>query len=271
MKVYFITRFSIFDPEFGGFRLTKDYDRTEYERRLFNEDRLDHKFGDFENITFPSIVVQSCSDWMWQIYTSNRLPHKYMQRLSDLVKQYKTISLYKVKDFGEFFAKGSSYNYGNSFATVRIDDDDGLNMSFVEKLQQYSGNVGSIVSFTEGALVKRVNGTIVVGKRVSYKNCALGLSGIGLNIYGCGRHSDIDTRYHVIYDSTPDMFLLDCSPHADTKRGFTALDRLRVKLTRLCFLIAYQPRKLPRECYAFVQKRAQFLSRKLLGYRNRAV
>lgn len=255
MKVYFITRFSIYDPQFGGFRLTKDYDQKEYERRLFGKDRLNHKFDTLQKITFPSIVEQSCDDWKWLIYTSDRMPNEYMKRLRKLVKDYTKIVLITVKDFREFFEKDLSYNYDNSFATVRIDDDDGLNKCFVEKLQQYSKDVGSIVCFTEGTLVKYVKGRVVMGEKVSEKNNAQGLVGIGVKIYSCGSHSDIDTRYNVIYDSTPDMFLLTCSPFTDTKRGFTALDRFLSKFKRLLFLICHRPREVPRECAAFIQKR----------------
>jgi hypothetical protein len=162
MKVYFITRFSICDPQFGGFRLTTDYDQREYVRRLFDKDRLNHKLEIFQHITFPSIVEQSADNWEWLIYTSDRLPDEYMQRLRKLVKGYTNITIITVKDFSEFFQKDFSYNYHESFATVRIDDDDGLNKCFVEKLQQYSENLGSIVSFTEGTLVKYEKGRLVM-------------------------------------------------------------------------------------------------------------
>lgn len=255
MKVYFITRFSIYDPQFRGFRLGTDYDQKEYERRLFDKNRLNAKFDTFQKITLPSIVEQSCDDWKWLIYTSDRMPDEYMKRLRTLVKNYTNIVLITVKDFSEFFEKDFSYNYDNSFATVRIDDDDGLNNCFVEKLQQYSKNVGSIVCFTEGTLVKYVKGRVVMGEKISRMNYALGMAGIGVKIYSCGRHSDIDTRYDVIYDSTPDMFLLTCSPFTDTKRGFTALERILVKFKRLLFLIFYRPSEVPRECASFIRKR----------------
>jgi hypothetical protein len=255
MKVYFITRFSIYDPQFRGFRITVDYDYEEYERRLFNRNRLEHKFNTFQNITLRTIVEQSCNDWKWLIYTSDRMPDEYSKRLSFMVKEYANIVLIPVKDFNEFFEKDLSYNYGDSFATVRIDDDDGLNKCFVKKLQQYSKNIGSIVSFTEGTLVKYAKGHMVMGEKITAKNNALGLTGIGVKIYNCGRHSDIDARYNVIYDSTPDMFFLTCSRFTDTKRGFTALGRIIVKFKRLLFLTINRPREVPRECAAFIQKR----------------
>jgi hypothetical protein len=254
MKVYFITRFSIYDPEFGGFRLTKDNDPKEYERRLFDKSRLNHKFDTFQNITFPSIVQQTCDDWEWIIYASDRMHDKYMKRLRTLVKDYTNIVLIIVKNFSEFFEKTSSYNYEKTFATVRIDDDDGLSNCFVDKLQQYSKKVGSIVSFTEGKLAKYVNGKLIIGKKVSEKNNAQGLAGIGINIYNCGSHSDIDKRFNVIYDRCPDMFFLTCSPFTDTQRGFTALNRIMVRLERLLFLVLRRPDKVPKECAIYIRK-----------------
>ncbi|RLF50229.1 MAG: hypothetical protein DRN24_06895 [Thermoplasmata archaeon] len=255
MRVHFITRFSIYDPKFRGFRISTDYNQKEYEKRLFDKDRLNHKFDTFQNITLPSIIDQTSDDWEWLIYTSDRLPNEYMKRLQMLVEDYRNIKINTVKDFPEFFKKNLTYNYEDSFATVRLDDDDGLNKCFVEKLQQYSKNVGSIVCFTEGRLVKYVKGRVVMGEKVSEKNYALGLAGIGVKIYNTGRHSDIDTRYNVIYDSSPDMFLMTCSPFTDTKRGFNALERNLGKIKRLIFLIFNHPQEVPKEIAVAIQKR----------------
>jgi len=180
-----------------------------------------------------------------------------MKRLRMLVQNYPQIEVITVKDFSEFFEKNLSYNYENSFATVRLDDDDGVNTCFVEELQQYSEYVGSIVCFTEGTLIKYEKGCVVMGEKVSEKNNAQGLTGIGLKIYSTGRHSDIDTRYNVINDNTPDMYLMTCSPYTDTKRGFTAFERNLGKLKRLIFLIFNHPREVPGACAQFVRKRFQ--------------
>lgn len=255
MKVYLITRFSIYDPLFLGFRLTINHDQEEYKRRLFDKNRLNQKFDEFQNITLPSIVGQSCDDWKWLIYTSDQMPDEYMNKLHILLKNYTKIELITVRNFREFFEKDLSYDYDNSYATVRLDDDDGLNNCFVEKLQQYSKNVGSIVCFNKGRLVKYVKGRVVVGKKVSIRNNAQGLAGIGVKVFSCGSHSDIDTRYNVIYDYTPDMFLLCCSPFTDTKRGFTVFERILGKFKLLLYLICHQPREVPRVLAAFIQKR----------------
>jgi Putative rhamnosyl transferase len=255
MTVYFVTRFSIYDPQFRGFRLTVDYEEKVYERRLFSTKRLDQKFATFQAITLPSVVQQSCDHWKWLIYTSDRMPDACMNRLRNLVKDYANIQVIPVTDFTDFFEQHKAYDFGNSFATVRLDDDDGLDRSFVEKLQQYSQNVGSVVSFTDGAFVRCTKGRMVVGETISERNSALGLAGIGLRIYLTGRHTDIHTRYNVIYDQSPGMFFLCCSPFTDTQRGFTRSARVLNKFRRLLFLILHRPTEARRECLRFVRKR----------------
>lgn len=220
MKVYFVTRFSIFDPQFKGLRLSRSFSAEEYERHLFDEERLWHKFNMFQHITLPSIIRQDRKDWEWLIYMSGRMPTEYISRLTRLISEYSNIHLIEVDNFRDFFRKHASYKYEQSFATVRLDDDDGLSECLVERLQKYSGNVGKVVSFTEGKRVKVAGERVVEGAAVSIQKIALGMAGIGLPIYNCGRHREIDTRYGVIYDATPNMFLLGCSPFTDSQRRF---------------------------------------------------
>lgn len=255
MTVYFVTRFSICDAQFRGFRLTVDSGEKVYERRLFSTERLEQKFAIFQAITLPAVVQQTSDHWKWLIYTSDRLPNIYMTRLCSLVKGYANIAVVPVRDFADFFDQHGRYCFRGPFATVRLDDDDGLDQSFVEKLQQYSHNVGSIISFTEGVLVKCTEGRMIVGQRISERNNALGLAGIGLRIYLTGSHSDIHNRYNVIYDESPGMFFLCCSPFTDTQRGFTRWARVLNKVRRLMFLILHRPTEAGRECARFVRKR----------------
>jgi hypothetical protein len=250
MKVYFITRFSIYDPHFKGFRLSSDHDPEEYERQLFSAPRMSHKFETFQRNTLPSVVKQSSGNWKWLIYTSDKLPGEYLQRLRNLVADHQNIEIIQVKGFQEFFEHDRSYAYESPFATVRLDDDDGLSPSFVETVQQYASRQGSIISFTEGRKVKCIDGQLIIGAKVSEKNNAQGMVGIGVRIYNCGSHTSMSTRYNVIYDTTPEMFLVDCSPFTDTKRAFTRFGRIMVKLKRLFFLALHRPKELPRECAA---------------------
>jgi len=235
--------------------LTTDYDGEGYERRLFSSERLNHKFEEFENITIPSVTGQTRGDWEWLIYTSNQLPKRYMRRLESHAAAINRIKVIAVPNFMVFFKLHANYEYEKSYATVRLDDDDGLSELFVEKLQGYSDRVGSIICFTEGRLVKYSNGRVLKGERISEKNNAQGLAAIGLKIYSCGRHSDIDKRYNVVYDASPEMFLLTCSQYTDTKRAFSWPGRQLQRLKRLIFLAGHQPSAIPGEVGEFVKKR----------------
>ena len=41
-----------------------------------------------------------------------------------------------------------------------------------------------------------------------------------MDIYKCGSHGKIQEKYNVIYDETPDMFIMSCNEYCDTKRIF---------------------------------------------------
>ena len=49
----------------------------------------------------------------------------------------------------------------------------------------------------------------------------MGLAAINKVIYNCGDHGNISAQYNIIYNNTPDVYLLCCSPHCDTKRPLT--------------------------------------------------
>ena len=49
----------------------------------------------------------------------------------------------------------------------------------------------------------------------------MGLAAINKVIYNCGDHGNISAQYNVIYNNTPDVYLLCCSPYCDTKRTLT--------------------------------------------------
>ena len=98
MIVYFITRFSIFDYDFKGYKLTKNLGIEEYKSYLFSKERLDYKFDSFENY-LPSIVSQTDNNYIWEIYTSEYLPIEYKNRLLASTNKYKNIKIFFINSF----------------------------------------------------------------------------------------------------------------------------------------------------------------------------
>lgn len=226
MKIYFITRFSILDYQHKAFELSRNFDAAEYEKSLFNKDRLEHKFEVFEKNTLSSILSQSNKDWEWHIYTSDRLPRHYKNRLGMLIEKEPRIKIFAVNGFKEFNKNVTQHKYTSNYATVRLDDDDGLCDKYVEKLQKYTDEKDKIISFPLGRRIEITKGKKVVGNTFESKNIAVGLAGIGLEIYSCGNHATIDQRYETIYDLTPNIYFINCSKHCDTQREFIDFKKL---------------------------------------------
>ena len=218
MQTYIITRFSIFDPLYKHFNLTDltHYNRYGYKSKLFSSRRLDFKFKVFERMTLASVIKQTNKNYSWYIYTSTQLPEKYKKKLLRMTESYVQIKCIFIDSFKEFTFIPA---LPGSYCTVRLDDDDGLSPTFLANVQKYSHYPGCIVSHSHGKKYKLVCDKIVTGDDVIYKNIALGLCAIGMNIYDCGSHTEIEDKYRVLYDETPNMYYLCYSEHCDSKRN----------------------------------------------------
>lgn len=219
MKTYIITRFSIYDPEFKGFQMTKNLTSIEkYKADLFNPSRLNYKFACFERITLPSIINQTNQDYEWYIYASEYLPPIYKLRLQLLIQNYNKIKCVFIKSFKEF--NKVDINKNQPYCTIRLDDDDGLNKNFIEVINNYKNNNKSIISFPNGIKYALSRTSIIYGDKITWKNIALGLCAIGMNIYNCGDHTKINDKYNVIYDYRENMYLLNTNIYCDSNYNF---------------------------------------------------
>ena len=220
MYTYIVTRFSILDYDCPRFQITKNISEEEYKERLFNEERLNTKFKLFENITLPSVVNQTNQNFIWYIYASSFLPKTYKTKLLELIgnnEKIKCVFIHSFKDFCKIKFTDEKY------CTVRLDDDDGLNKDFVESLNKYNYvSNNTLITHPFGQLVKLENGELVYGRKIdkSKKPPAQGLAAVGMDVYKCGSHGKIQDKYNVIIDKKPDMFVMSCDEHCDTKRIF---------------------------------------------------
>ena len=217
MLVYFITRFSIFDYNFKGYNITNKLNIEEYESYLFSEDRLNYKFMCFQKITLPSIIKQKNQNYIWEIYTSDKLPTKFKNKLIEITKKYDKIKLFFIESFKEF---NNSEKIEDKYCTVRLDDDDALNINFVSTLMKYKDRNNLVISFPMGRKCSIQQNSILYGEQTNLKKTAQGLCSIGKNIYKLGNHNKIDLENDIVYDETPNMYLINCSEFCDTKRKF---------------------------------------------------
>lgn len=220
MLSYIITRFSIYDPTVDKWKFTKKNTPSQIKRKLFDTDRLDFKFKVFEKVTIPSVLKQTNQNYVWYIYASEYMPDNYKQQLINLTQGHDKIKCIFITSFKNF----NKIDYVPNYCTVRLDDDDGISAIFIEKLNKYSNEKGKIISFTTGTKFTIQNDTIIKSrsKRVDRLN-AQGMTAIEMNIYSCGNHAKVNKKFPVIYDKTPNMYLVCCSEYCSTGRAFGAL------------------------------------------------
>jgi hypothetical protein len=225
MKPYIITRFSILDEsayDLGLWEITKtNPDRNVLKKRLFDKNRLDEKLNAFKNVTYPSIVGQTNKNFIWRIFTSKYLPKKYKNELYNL--ETNNIKIIEVKTIAEFMNILDTYEYETDYATVRLDDDDGLNVHYVDRLNKiYEKSEGhEVVSFPVGRKYTYHEGKFLVENQwLTRPKIALGLAKFNGNIHSFMNHTLIDKENKMIYDNTKNMYLVYASRVCDTKRKF---------------------------------------------------
>jgi hypothetical protein len=225
MKPFIITRFSIFDEkayEFNLWEITKTNPaRGVLKKKLFAKKRLDEKLNAFKNVTYPSIVGQTNQDFIWRIFTSKYLPKKYKNELYKL--ETNNIKIIEVKTITEFMSILKNYDYEEYYATVRLDDDDGLNVHYIDRLNKiYEKSEGNeVVSFPVGRRYTYYNNKFFVENQwLRRPKTALGLAKFNGNIHAFGNHTLIDKENKMIYDNTKNMYLVYASEICDTKRKF---------------------------------------------------
>jgi len=196
--------------------MTRKLSSKNIKRSLFNTKRLDTKFALFDKMTYPSVTRQTYKHFTWLIYASRQLPEAYKLKLN----KYKgpNIKIIYVSNFKEMDDDIESQIKEDSFTTIRLDDDDGLNPGFLNMLNKYESEKGTIISAPYGQRFRLRNGDIEIRKREYIKNISAGLVGIGFNIYKAGNHTRVHEKHKVIYDNMPDAYLQSCSEASNTQR-----------------------------------------------------
>jgi len=220
MKLLIFTRFSILDIKcVSAFKSFNVFNENILKEKLFSKDRLDYKFEVFSKVTYPSIINQTFKDYIWLIFTSKYLPEEYKNKL----ETYRTsnIIIYYVENFSEMRKiMDNELKDLKNFTTIRLDDDDGLMETYLEKLNLYENEKGKIVTFPNGIRYKLDDDKIIYGSQICFPNIACGLTAIEFNIFSAGDHSTIHQRFQIIQNKEKNSYYLCCSEYCDTKRRF---------------------------------------------------
>ena len=234
MHFLFATRFSIFDASLPGqWKLARSVvSADEYRDVLFDDLRLEVKFACFERLTVPGMLAQRLGPGQrmrWLVFASMDLPQPFRLRLLAAVGRVRGGLVVWVASMAEFEEHLDAEVWrleqaGIPFATVRLDDDDGLGATYCSVLGRYADHGGQVVSFVAGRHVRvtlqdrDTMAAFAVGRPIMEPYNAFGMAMVGGNIYRAGNHKRVAERFVVHLDHTPDMWLSACSPLSDTWR-----------------------------------------------------
>jgi hypothetical protein len=174
--------------------------------KVRDEERLEFKFNVFEKLTKPSVLSQTDENFTWHIFAG-----KFLQDRIKIDDSRITVHYVSLDDF-----RKQCQEICNNTTTVRLDDDDGISPLLLESLDNYSEGV---VSFPRGRQFSVIDNNIVFSETPTFQpNVSAGMARINGNIYECGNHAHIHTRFNVIYDNLEDAYYQCCSEYCWSQR-----------------------------------------------------
>lgn len=249
-KIFICTRYSVLNKSKSGTILaSKSLDIKEYSEKLFSDNRLESKLNAFKAIAFRSLMEQKISpdvsgsiEIHWVLAISDLLPDNHRSQLLSLAEKLKKENNIKMHVLdvesglvpvrkggftGDFIGLFDSFIKNENsdlddclYASVRLDDDDGLSNNYINQLAKYLKKdfSGFVISFPFGYQGVFDGNKINNLKDIYVDKIALGLAHINycekgnyldeiINIYGLGNHQMIDNFRPVIMDSRNHSYL----------------------------------------------------------------
>lgn len=153
------------------------YILTRFNLLLWNKDKeghkvrtikwLTHRFSLYERYCLPSLKGQTCKDFEWIVLFDSTTPEQFKNKIADYQKDFpQLIPVYVEPENGRRFAQvfreevvkridvrcKNDDGESQRVLTTYLDNDDALNVHFVEDLQQraMSLNDGTFIYYTDG-------------------------------------------------------------------------------------------------------------------------
>lgn len=238
------TRFSLFDPNSGGWRASNGsrFSTVEdYQAYLFADERLDPRCEIFVNHSLPQLAIAAEHyDVAHVVSYSAHLPEKHQRILEDAAEKFPFLVLDRCEGGTptitpltiarrEFRSVDRPAGASPAFAIFRLDDDDLLPVDYFEQMTPYvrPENAGMMVSLGEGATALFIDGSYYNVRKCYAPMIAIGLLSIcqfqanGDLLQPRGHaHNFSDRKNPVILDSRKLGFLWTRHASQDTSLGW---------------------------------------------------
>jgi glycosyltransferase involved in cell wall biosynthesis len=141
---------------------------TRFNLLLWNKDKkgskvrtvkwLDHRFELFEKYCLPSIKNQTCQNFEWIVLFDSFTPEKFKAKIADYQRECpQFIPVFVEPQKGRYFAEIFRREIvkrlkANRVVSTYLDNDDALNVGFVEDLQHraLAVNEGTFINYNDG-------------------------------------------------------------------------------------------------------------------------
>jgi len=141
---------------------------TRFNLLIFNKDKegqkvrsaswLEHRFYLFESFCLPSLKNQTCLDFEWIVLFDSTTPERFKEKVEEFHKEFpQLIPLYVSPEGGRFFAQifrdeVSKRLSGKRVLTTYLDNDDALDIHFVEDIQRRAASLpdGTFITYDKG-------------------------------------------------------------------------------------------------------------------------
>ena len=119
---------------------------------------LEHRFSLFEHYCLPSIKGQTCQDFEWIVLFDSKTPEQFLGKIADYQKECPQlipvfVEPYKGRYFAEIFRTEIVKRLkAERVLSTYLDNDDALNVRFVEDLQQRALSLsdGTFINYNDG-------------------------------------------------------------------------------------------------------------------------
>jgi hypothetical protein len=148
MRTVGVCRFSYLGK--GGFKVAHE-DTAALAAFLYDEVRMEERFRLFEAITLPCVAAQTDPDFTFLIITGKWFPPHYLDRLKGLIADIPQCAIrqYPPRPHRKIMEKAVNHWRGEPETPClqfRLDDDDAMAVTFVEKLKQTAYDLSAITA-----------------------------------------------------------------------------------------------------------------------------
>lgn len=159
-------------------------------------DWLEHRFAQFERFCLPSVMAQTCRNFVWVIFCDPEIPALFRSRIQEYARWPALRPIFFRHVFDQGMARAAVAELARGYShliTSRLDNDDAICRTYVESLQRnFCGQEFEFLNFTNGYIWQE--GRVWSGQHSSNAFISLVERASHYSTVYCGNHMELDQQ-----------------------------------------------------------------------------